>query len=172
MGPGDAQATDSLDRLRDLVSGLASSVGNGEMLAWANPGDITGVPDAVFGVVREAGLLGDADPGHLVSIPADADALMSRMWEIDESEAIGLLMNLAASTRSDRPRHHFQRRRYEDDPQEVFDEMASLIGPGARWWANTDLTRWNPVTQHTFDAVVVGAGNGVIVTVVTFEGGG
>jgi hypothetical protein len=49
--------------------------------------------------------------------------------------------------------------------------MASLIGPGARWWANTDLTRWNPVTQRTFDAVVVGAGNGVILTVVTFEGG-
>jgi hypothetical protein len=171
MEPGDGPATDSLDRLRDLATGLGGSVGNGEMLAWAAPGDVDVLADEVFGVIRDAGLLGDVDPRLPVNIPADAEALMSRMWEIHEAEAIGLLVNLAVSTRADRPRQHFPRRRQEDDPQDVFDEMARLIGPGTRWWTNTDLTRWNQVTQHMFDAVVVGAGNGVIVTVVTYEGG-
>jgi hypothetical protein len=27
------------------------------------------------------------------------------------------------------------------------------------------------VTQHTFDAMVVGAGNGIVVTLIAFEGG-
>jgi len=171
MEPGNGPVTGSLDRLRDLATGLGGSVGNGEMLAWADQGDDRVLADQVFGVIRDAGLLGDVDPRVPVNIPADADALMSRMWEIDEAEAIGLLVNLAVSTRADRPRQHFLRRRNEDDPQDVFGEMASLIGPGARWWTNTDLTQWNQVTQHMFDAVVVGAGNGVIVTVVTFEGG-
>jgi hypothetical protein len=125
----------------------------------------------VFQVVTDAGLLADADPRHPVSIPADGDALMSRMWEVDEPAAIGLLTSLADSTRSNRPRRRRSRRGYQDDPQGVFADMARLLGPGTRWWTNTDLTTWNPITQHTFDAIVVGAGNGMIVTVIGFEGG-
>ncbi len=71
-----------------------------------------------------------------------------------------------------RRRQHGIRRRYPDDPRELFDEMARLTGPGTRWWTNTDLSRWNPITQHMFDAVVVGAGNDMIVTVIAFDGGG
>jgi hypothetical protein len=168
----DADGAD-LDRLRDLCDGFAGRVGNGELQAWASAGDSSAVGDEVFAVVRDAGLLGEGDPAPLVVLPADGDALLSRMWEVDESEAIDLLTSLAASTRSNRPRRHgLLRRAYEEQPQDVFAEMARLIGSGTRWWTNTDLSRWSTITQHNFDAVIVGAGNGIILTVIAFEGGG
>jgi hypothetical protein len=168
---GSGPRSADLDRLRDLCEGLASTVGNGELLAWASAGDSSAIAEEVFAVVRDAGLLGEGDPGPPLILPADGEALMSRMWEVDESAAIELLTSLAASTRSNRPRGHRLRRAYEAQPQDVFAEVAGLIGSGARWWTNTDLSRWSPITQHNFDAVIVGAGNGVIVTVIAFEGG-
>jgi hypothetical protein len=62
-------------------------------------------------------------------------------------------------------------RLYQNEPRDILSEIARLTGPGTRWWTNTDLTTWNPVTQHTFDAMVVGAGNGLVVTLIVFEGG-
>jgi hypothetical protein len=165
-----SSASGDLDRLRDLCADLASA-GNGELLAWVSPGEADAVAGEVFQVVTDAGLLADADPRHPVSIPADGDALMSRMWEVDEPAAMELLMSLSGSTRSSRPRKRRLRRGYQDEPEDIFAEVATLTGPAASWWTNTDLTRWNPITQHTFDAIVVGAGNGMIVTVVAFEGG-
>ena len=156
-----------LDELRDLATDLGA-VGNGDLLAWAGPGDVDAVPDEVFAVVRDAGLFGEDDADWTVSLPADGDALMDRMWEVDESAAIRVLTELAGSTQG-RSR---LRRRPQRTPQDVFAEMVRLTGTGTRWWTNTDLTRWNPITQHDFDAIVVGAGNGMIVTVVAFEGGG
>jgi hypothetical protein len=149
-----------LDRLRDLCAGLAGEVGDGELLAWAGAGDAVAVAAEVFQVVTDAGLLAEADPRHPVSIPADGDALMSRMWEVDELAAVELLTSLCESTRSNRPRRRRLRRGYRDDQEDIFTEIAGLLGPAGRWWTNTDLTRWNPITQHTFDAVIVGAGRG------------
>ena len=160
-----------LDRLRGLCAGLAGEVGDGELLAWAGVGDADAVAAEVFQVVTDAGLLTDADPRHPVSMPANGDALMSRMWEVDHLAAIELLTSLCESTRSNRPRRRRLRRGYRDDPEDIFAEIAGLLGPDARWWTNTDLSRWNPITQHTFDAIVVGAGTGAIVTVIAFEGG-
>jgi hypothetical protein len=157
-----------LDRLRELAADLGA-LGNGDLLAWAGPGDADAMPDEVFTVVRDAGLFGDGDADWSVSMPADGDALLSRLWEIDASVAIDLLAKLAGTTR---PRRYRLRRVQQEQPQDVFDEMVRLAGPGATWWTNTDLTRWNPITQHDFDAIVVGAGNGMIVTVIAFEGGG
>jgi hypothetical protein len=156
--------------LRDFCAGLSGRLMNGDILAWADSGDIDAVPSQVFRVVRDAGLLADGDPRYPVSMPANADALMSLLWEIDEGTAIELLVSLAGGA-ARRHVSHSQRRRYPDDPYDLFDEMARLAGSGARWWTNTDLTRWNPVTQHTFDAVVVAAGNGIIVTVIAMDGG-
>jgi hypothetical protein len=175
--------SDDLDRLRDLCEGLAGSVGNGELLAWVREGDSSAVAAEVFAVVTEAGLLADADlqdpvirvrsryPSQPVSLPADGEALMSRMWEVDESDAIGLLTSLAESAGWNRPRRRLPHRGYEEQPEDVFTEMARLTGPDSRWWTNTDLSQWNPITQHNFDAVIVGAGNGIILTVIAFEGG-
>ncbi len=172
----------NLDRLRGLCADLAGAVGDGQLLAWADASVPAAVPDVVFGAVSDAGLLADSDPmgrtlprsprrWQKVSVPADADELWSRLWEIDEPTAIELLISLEASGAGDRSRRARRLRRYQDEPRDIFAELASLTGPGTRWWTNTDLTTWNPVTQHTFDAMVVGAGNGIVVTLIAFEGG-
>jgi hypothetical protein len=92
---------------------------NGDLLGWASPGDLATVPDEVFGVVRDAGLLadgnpsqrvtvrpdaaarrsllGNGDPGQRVSVPTDAAALMGLLWEVDEPAVIELLTGLAGS---------------------------------------------------------------------------
>jgi hypothetical protein len=178
---------DNLDRLRDMCADLAGDLGNGQLLAWADASAPAAVPDVVFGVVSDAGLLADSDPmgrnlarsprqrqrqqQQKVGVPADADDLWSRLWEIDEPTAIDLLISLEASGIQDRSRRARRLRRYQDEPEDIFAELARLTGPGTRWWTNTDLTEWNPVTQHTFDAMVVGAGNGIVVTLIVFEGG-
>jgi hypothetical protein len=182
MDAGAVPDADDLDRLRDLCADLAGTLGNGQLLAWANASVPAAVPDVVFGVVSDAGLLADNDPlrrnlvpssrrRQKVSVPADADELWSRLWEVDEPTAIDLLVSLEVSGAQDSSRRARRLRRYQDEPGEVFEEMARLTGPGTRWWTNTDLTSWNPITQHTFDAMVVGAGNGIVVTVIAFEGG-
>jgi hypothetical protein len=179
-GPPDA---DNLDRLRDLCADLAGELGNGQLLAWADESVPAAVPDVVFGQVADAGLLADSDPmrrnlarsprrqREKVSVPADADELWSRLWEVDEPAAVELLISLEASGVQDRSRQARRLRRYQSEPRDIFAELARLTGPGTRWWTNTDLTTWNPVTQHTFDAMVVGAGNGIVVTLIAFEGG-
>lgn len=193
MDPGNLPDGDNLDQLHDLLAGLGQMMPDGNLLGWASQGDLAAVPDEVFGVVRDAGLLADGNPrarvtvradaaarmsllgedeaGQRVSMPADAAALMSLLWEVDEPAVIELLTGLAGSTGPNRPRRRM-RRRYPDAPADIFAEVARLTGPDARWWTNTDLTRWNPITQHTFDAIVVGAGNGIILTLIAFEGGG
>jgi len=188
MDPGEPADNDNLDRLRDLAAGLGATLGTGDVLAWVSLGDSDAIPAEVYAVVSNVGLFGQGDPGspaqtrrqaagvgqgagQPVILPADGPALMSLTWEIDEPTAIDLLTSLAGSGGSGAKRHHL-RRRYAVDPGDVFAELAALIGPDTRWWTNTDLTRWNPITQHTFDAIVIGAGNGVIVTLIAFEGGG
>jgi hypothetical protein len=181
---GGAPYADDLNRLRELCADLARTLGNGQLLAWANAGVPAAVPDVVFGVVSDAGLLSDsAPPGgyparsprwrqpERVSVPADADELWSRMWEVDEHTAIELLISLEAGTAQDRSRRARRLRRYQDDPEDIFAEISRLTGPDTRWWTNTDLTTWNPITQHTFDALVVGAGDDIVVTLIAFEGG-
>jgi hypothetical protein len=185
MDPGDGPEDDTLGQLHDLLTGLSHDLPSGGLLGWAGPGETADVPGEVYGVIGNAGLLGDghpaaasvsrsvrARPAYAVNVPADAAALMSLMWEVDEQTAIGLLTDLTASTGTNRPRQRGLRRRDVREPGDIFAEIAVLIGPSARWWTNTDLTTWNPVTANAFDAVVVGAGNGSIVTLVAFEGGG
>jgi hypothetical protein len=104
-----------LDRVRDLCADLAGAV-DGELLAWAGPGDVDAVAAEVFGVVTDAGLLADADPRHPVSIPADGEALMSRMWELDEPAAIELLVSLSDRQPDKWSRDRLMSPRYPDSP--------------------------------------------------------
>jgi hypothetical protein len=180
MEPDDGAGSGALDELRELVAGLGAELGSGDLLGWASAGEIADVPGEIYAVLGNAGLLGDAGrparrgprgrPAFQVSVPADAAALMDLMWEVDQATALGLLTGLVVANRPRRTRHR-DLRPPQPEPRDVFDEVARLIGPAARWWTNTDLSRWNPVTVHAFDAVVVGSGHGIIVTLVAFEGG-
>jgi hypothetical protein len=182
MDLGEPAGDSRLARLSDLCADLGA-VTDGQLLGWADPCDPATVPDVVFTVISDTGLLSgggipDRNPAAargrqtMASLPADADALWSRMWEVDEPTAIELLNNLAGSARPGRSHRGGPRRPSQDQPGDFFREIAHLTGPGSRWWTNTDLTTWNPVTQHTFDAVIVAAGNGMTVTLIAFEGGG
>ena len=119
MDPGSLPDNANLDQLRELLAGLGGMLPNGDLLGWASPGDLATVPDEVFGVVRDAGLLadgnpsqrvtvrpdaaarrsllGNGDPGQRVSVPTDAAALMGLLWEVDEPAVIELLTGLAGS---------------------------------------------------------------------------
>ncbi|MGW0701223.1 hypothetical protein ACWD0A_18290 [Streptomyces sp. NPDC002867] len=48
------------------------------------------------------------------------------------------------------------------------ERLVKLMGHEARWWTNIDdfssgVRAWSPVTRQTFDGVVAGAGNGLVV---------
>ncbi len=88
MDTGGGPDGDNLDRLRDLCADLAGELGNGQLLAWADASVPAAVPDVVFGVASDAGLLADSDPmgrnlarsprqRPKTSVPADADDLWS-----------------------------------------------------------------------------------------------
>ncbi|WP_142214002.1 hypothetical protein [Streptomyces sp. SLBN-118] len=49
------------------------------------------------------------------------------------------------------------------------ERLVKLLGYESRWWTNIDdlstgVRAWTPVTRQTFDGVVAGAGNGLVVT--------
>ena len=60
------------------------------------------------------------------------------------------------------------------------ERLVQLMGPRTRWWSNvgypdwaweygdfSDGQAWNPVTGHTFDRAVIGAGAEATVTFLT-----
>ncbi len=58
MKYGDLSASGRLSGVRALLKGLPGPLGNGEMLAWANPGDADSAPQEVFRLLQGvAGIL-------------------------------------------------------------------------------------------------------------------
>jgi hypothetical protein len=51
----------------------------------------------------------------------------------------------------------------------VFRALAQLLGPGDRWFCNTDLVGWRPVTDRTMDALMIGVGSGVIAAILATD---
>lgn len=166
MNPDNLPVADRVGRIHQLLQGLPGPYGNGEMFAWANLSDAAAVPHQVFELLGGAGLLEHWNPGRFVDVPDDPAELMTRLLEVDEFAAMRRFMSLVSTTMAYRMRGRYE----EGKARQVFEALTQLLGQGTRWWTNTDdLEGWNPVTRHTFDAVVVGAGNGVIVTVLAFD---
>ncbi|RJL32584.1 hypothetical protein [Bailinhaonella thermotolerans] len=163
MKSGALSVPDRLARIRALLSGLSGPHGNGELRAWANPGTAEGVPLEVFRLVRGLDAGGGLDEPF--EPPESPDDLAGRLTEIDEAGALRRLVRIASVTLAYRTPGRYD----EAKAGEVFRALARLLGYGARWWTNTDLCGWDPVTRHVMDAVVVGAGGGVVVTVLAFD---
>lgn len=161
----DLTADDRLARVTSLLAGLPGPYGNGELFVWAEHGDPGTVPAAVFHHIQDAGLLDPWSPPAPVDVPGGPAELMTRLDSLDPDAALQSLITLAT-----RPLAYRTHGRYDEaKATEVFTTLRRLLGHDTHWWANTDLISWNPVTRHTMDAVVVGAGGGVIVTMLVFD---
>ncbi len=163
--PGMPGTSGPLGRVRGLVDGLIGPLGNGDMLAWASPCEADAVSRELFALIAGAGLFDDWGPDLPPGPPAGPDELMARLWEIDEAAATDRLAGLIGTSLA----YGTRGRRAPGEAGQLAADLAGLLGGAARWWSNTDLTSWNPVTRHTFDGLVVGAGHGVIVAVLAVD---
>jgi hypothetical protein len=158
------QAPGRLDQVGRLLGELTGPCGNGEIFAWADPGDARAVPGVVLGRIGSAGLLDGPDLGADASVPGDAAGLASRLQEIGEPAADDAVTALASMSMA----YRTPGRCTEEQARVLFARLARLLVP-ARWWANASRGGWNPVTGHTFDTVVIGAGGGVIATILAYD---
>jgi hypothetical protein len=173
MDRGHSDAGERLTRIRGLVKGLAGPLGNGEMLAWVNPGDVDSMPQDVLALIVGAAerLECWVPGGSRDDVPRDAADLMTKLTEVDEAKGTETLVWLLSSTMA----YRVSGRYAEDKARDVAKALARLLGYDAHWWTNTDLDGYpsfwpySPVTQHTMSAVVVGAGNGVILTILAVD---
>lgn len=162
---GDPSAAARLASVGALLGGLPGRCGNGEVLAWADLGDASMVPVVLFGRISRAGLFGDWPAGVGIDAPGDPAGLMTRLREIDEPAAISTLAGLASVSMA----YQVPGRYTGPQARQVFGALADILGRPARWWASTGPAGWNPVTRHTFDGLVAGAGGGVIVTILAYD---
>jgi hypothetical protein len=164
---------ESLTRIRSLLAGLPGPLGNGEMFAWVHAGDVESVPQDVFALLEGAsGRLERWGPsGGADGVPASAEDLMTGLSQVEETVAADFLVWLLTTTMA----YGGAGRYAEGKARDVVRTLAGLLGYGAQWWVNGEPLNsagargWWPVTRCTFDALVVGAGNGVIVTVLAVD---
>jgi hypothetical protein len=100
-----------------------------------------------------------------VQAPQDVPQLHDRLSELDQDAALAVLVETSSQTLAYRMKGRYS----EGKAQEVFGRLADLLGHQTRWWSNTDLTGWDPVTRHTMDALVIGTGGGVVVAVLAVD---
>jgi hypothetical protein len=143
------------------------------MLVRVDAGDADSMPGAAFALLDSAARLPSRLPpgGFEEDVPADAGEFIAKLSETAEATATGVLVWLMSTTMV-----YGGRGRYaEAKARDIAKTLVRLLGPGTRWWTNvsswtfTPARAWQPVTRHTMDAVVVGAGSGVIVTVLAFD---
>ncbi|MUN41688.1 hypothetical protein [Actinomadura litoris] len=165
MNTDGLTVSNRLGRIRALLSGLTGPLSNGELHAWANLGNAEGMPREVFqlidGLDSSQPRRPDA-PGDILESPVD---LAARLAETDEDGALHRLISIVSTTLAYRTPGRYD----EVKAKDVFGSLLYLLGHDTRWWTTTDAPAWNPVTRHVFDAVVVGVGNGIIVTVLAFD---
>jgi hypothetical protein len=99
-------------------------------------------------------------------VASDTLPVGDRLAEVDVGGAVHRLISIASTTRAYHSRGRYDRAK----ATEVFGSLVRLIGHGSRWWSNTDgAGGWSPVTRHVFDAVVIGVGGGIVVTILAFD---
>jgi hypothetical protein len=173
MNRGELTVSERLTRIRGLLTGLPGPLGNGEMFVRVHPGGGDSVPREVFtlldGVSERLERWGPGgSPDHVAADPAE---LMSRLREVEQPVAAEVLIWLLSTTMA-----YGGHGRYDEGKAvDVVDALTGLLGYGTRWWVNGEPSgsrgarSWSPVTRCTFDAVAVGAGGGVTVTVLAVD---
>lgn len=159
-------ASERLARIAHLLAGLPGSYGNGHV--WTSTGFAGGEDPfaGVFAFLADCGVIDPAgSSGGPPQAPQDAEELAMCLGEVDQDAALAVLVGTTSRTLA-----YGMRGRYPADrAQDVFGQLTALLGPGSRWWTNTDLGSWTPVTRNTMDALVVGTGGGVLVVVLAAD---
>ena len=168
MSRADLDVAERLARIRSLLAGLPGALGNGQVLAWVNPGNAESMPEQVFALIDGAHRLlerwGPGGGGD--GIPVDAADLKTKLSEVDEGTAAQVLVWALSTTMA----YGAGGRYPEEKAQDLVKTLIRLLGYNAHWWTNRgDARSWKPVTRHSMDVVVVGTGGGVIVTVLAVD---
>ncbi|MFE0348132.1 hypothetical protein [Streptomyces griseoluteus] len=149
---------------------------------------VTQVREMVKALARSDGTFGRVVEGQGVSVPRlvrEVAAKAERAWkefavagavgpdtpqeveqalaQIDTDRALELLTSLAVEDLVFPGHLHRDRTRVH----QAADRVVRLLGRQADWYTNISGVSpglsWSPVTRHTFDGVVAGAGNGITV---------
>ncbi|MER7892417.1 hypothetical protein ABTX15_21605 [Micromonospora sp. NPDC094482] len=159
-------ASERLARVRQLLAGLPGPYGNEHLWASVWFADREVVFTSVFEFLSECAVIdGVSRFGDPPQAPQNEAELAPLLWQVDAADAVELLTGLASRTLA----YHGEGRYPVDKAHDVFGRLRKLLGHDSRWWTNTTLSSWNPVTQHTFDALVVGMGGGVVVAVLAVD---
>nr|WP_230417207.1 hypothetical protein [Micromonospora tarapacensis] len=148
------------------MAGLSGPYGNGHLWTLIRSTDASDpFPDA-FAFLTGAAVLDAGGPaGAPPQAPQDAAQLSARMSEASQDVASALLIGMTSRTLA-----YGTRRRYSQERAgELFRALLKLLGHGTRWWTNTDLVSWEPVTRHVVDAFVIGKGGGLMVAVLATD---
>jgi hypothetical protein len=159
-------ASERLARIQHLLAGLPGPYGNEPL--WTLTG-FAGAEDpftGVFAFLAHCGVIDSASSsGGPLQAPQDVEELAVRLEEVDQEVAFAVLVGMTSRTLAYRVPGRYP----VDKARDVFDKLTTLLGHGARWWTNTDLTSWNAVTLHTIDALVVCTGGGTLVAVLAVD---
>lgn len=151
--------------IRTELQRLVGSLADGESVyGRVAPGDVGAVAEEVHRLAAEAqqawaryavkGALGPDSPAET------ADALR----ETTSQRAVELMTYLSV----DDLVFLGQGRRDRARALRAAERLVKLLGYDSQWWTNiddlsADVRAWTPVTRQTFDGVIAGAGNGLVV---------
>lgn len=159
-------SAERLARVRQLLAGLPGPYGNGHL--WTFIGFVAGEGPFtdVFAFLIDCGVITSAGPsGGPPQAPRDVEELAVRLREVDPDAALAVLVGMTSCTLA----YRMPGRYPVDRAQKLFEMLVTLLGHGTRWWTNTDLGSWKPVTRHPMDTLVVGTGGGVLVAVLAAD---
>lgn len=159
-------ASERLARVQHLLAGLPGPYGNEHLWTLIGFADGEDPFTGVFAFLADCGVIDWASSfGGPPQAPQDAEELALWLAEVDQDAALAVLVGMTSRTLA-----YGVRGRYPvDKAQDVFEKLIMLLGHGTRWWTNTDLGSWNPVTRHSMDALVVGTGGGILVAVLAVD---
>ncbi|MET7735740.1 hypothetical protein ABZT02_30890 [Streptomyces sp. NPDC005402] len=152
---------DASDLLEALISSLAREESVYARWCWSSGADLA---HHVHDLAKAA----EADWAHEAvrgaTGPTTLMEIESALRPVTRDTATDLMVNLSIGSLvfpGHPARDHTRARR-------TAAKAISILGPGSQWFSNIDGSwengrAWKPVTRHTFDGVVAGRGNGLVV---------